>query len=346
MHERTAHEHGRVLEESIAGLFSSHGYSVTRNVDCVGRSGARYEVDVRAEERDVLLPRTIVVECKNWAQPVDQQVVARCALMRDDLGVAQAILACPAGAGPAARSAAAAHGVTIWDGADLAERLGAQLLEELTRRSGVATTVGLSRRVGGEPAARVVRTRARGLRGTLTERVTDIGDAWLGVHELEIELVTPRGRRGAPAATRQWTTFEAVTGRALGAASEPTPVEEVELDAPQLPHAVGAAAIGGRIAGSVARLADLTQPAARARHLERLGADLIPEAVVELTVLAHRTWVFPVTLGLVRGRDAERIVVVDGTTGRLDPALGDLLTSRVAGIGAPLGWAAVLLDRA
>ena len=194
--------------------------------------------------------------------------------MRDDLGVAQTILACPAGAGPAARSAAAAHGVTIWDGADLAERLGAQLLEELTRRSGVATTVGLSRRVGGEPAARVVRTRARGLRGTLTERVTDIGDAWLGVHELEIELVTPRGG-GAPAATRQWTTFEAVTGRALERRASRRRSRRSSSMRRSFPRG-GAAAIGGRIAGSVARLADLTQPAARARHLERLGADLIP----------------------------------------------------------------------
>lgn len=319
-------QRGRELERVVAGLFSSHGYTVTLNRLCDGRSGARHEVDVLAHRGDGLLTTAVGVECKHWAAPVDVEVVARASLMRDDLGLSEVVVVCPGGAGPAARHAAADRGVRLWDADALRQRLGDAALTALAGLTAFAPGDGVARAVGGERAELALRSRARGPLGALAERIRWVRDAWLPVHELTLDVAMPTGRRGRLTSTRRWTTFDALTGRALWEAREPLDTAQVDVADGLLDVLVPVGAVADRLARNVERLADLRQPAARARAAEALTADLLPEGVTRLTVASRRTLAWPVTVGLLDRGGTLRAVVLDGTTGRVDAEMGERLT--------------------
>ncbi len=77
---------GRELEQAIADYFAAKGYAVATNVFREGRSGGRHELDVLAERLDDVVPIRVLVECKDWRQPIDKDVVSKADYVMRDLG--------------------------------------------------------------------------------------------------------------------------------------------------------------------------------------------------------------------------------------------------------------------
>ncbi|MCC6832331.1 MAG: restriction endonuclease [Thermoleophilia bacterium] len=328
---------GRDLERVVADLFSAHGYSVTPNVLLTGRSGARHEVDVLARRADGLVTHLVGVECKHWAEPVGTEVVARARLLRDDLGLSQVVVACPGGAGPAARSAAAEHGVELWDRDELGRRLAAAAMAALEPVAAREPALGMARRLGGADAADRLRSRARGPWGALRERITWVRDAWLPVHELPFDCARATGRRRhAVEVTRAYVTYEAVTGSALAGWPAECPTEAVDLAGAGLPALVAGSAVAERIARAFERSRSLSQPAARARHAAALAEALVPADLEDLAVGEPRTYAWPVTVALLERGDVQRLAVLDGVSGNDDPDLAGRLTTRLAVVSRTL----------
>lgn len=322
---------GRDLERIVADLFSSHGYAVTTNVLLTGRSGARHEVDVLARRPDGLVTHLVGVECKHLAEPVGTEVVARARLLRDDLGLSLVVVACPGGAGPAARSAAAEHGVELWDRDELGRRLAAAAIAGLDPAPVREPALGMPRRVGGDDASDRLRSRARGPWGALRERIAWVRDAWLPVHEVPLDCARATGRRRrAVEVSRTHVTFEALTGSALTAQPREHPAEAVDLHGAGLPSLVGASALADRIRTAFERSRSLSQPAARARHAATLAEALVPPDLEDLAVGEPRTFAWPVTIALLERGDVQRLALLDGVTGDDDPELAGRLTTRLA----------------
>ncbi len=333
-----AFRRGRDLERIVADLFSSHGYSVTRNALVTGRSGARHEVDVLGRRSDGLVAQLVGVECKHRADPVGVEVIARARFLRDDLGLTQVVVACPGGAGPAARSAAVEQGVELWDRDELGRRLAAAALASLDPVPVREPALGLPREIGGAAAADRLRSRARGPLGALREHIAWVRDAWLPVHELPMDLARATGRRRrAVEVTRSWITYEAVTGSALAARARECPTEAVDLGGAGLPALVGAPKIAERITRAFERSRALTQAAARARHAAALTGDLVPDDLEDLAVGDPRTFAWPVTVALLHRGEVQRLAVLDGVTGDDDHALAGRLTMRIAIVARALG---------
>lgn len=310
-------------------LFRSHGYTTQTNAVLVGRSGARYEIDVVASRREDLLDARIGVECKNWSQPIDTAVVARARLARDDLGLGQMVIACPGGATPAARRAAADLGISVWDGPELQTRLGPTTLDALRPAPRTATLRGVARALDGEHARRLLERGVRGRLGLARPAVRWTGEAWLTVHQVRYGCGERAGLRRHLRVRPHFGAYESLGGAALWAGAQPLAVETLADDgAPVLPAAVTRQALAAELARIIARADDLVQPAARDRHAALCTARMIPAGdhvtVDEVTSLA-----WPVAVAVVDDRHGSRVVAVDAVRGRLDPALGEHCTARL-----------------
>lgn len=329
-----AHRRGRALETVVADLFRARGYAVEVNVIRRGRSGARHELDVLAVRDDGLVSATVAVECKNRAAPIDTEVVARARMLRDDLGVSEVLVVAPGGWGPAAGAAAAEGGVTLWGGDELSRHIGRAALDALTGDAPpLPRAPGLARRVPAHQAARALRVHVTGPLGVSRDRLGAVGDAWLPLHELRIAAggwtgrMRPRLRVG-----RRHVLYEAVCGTVVGVADDPLATDAVALDAPVLPVRVRAADLEGAVTDAAHRRDAVTQDRARERHraaLADLGVDADAEGVV---VEDHRTVHLPVSVAVVTRGATERLVVLDAVAGRVDDALSDALTRRLADV--------------
>ncbi|MFN8109207.1 MAG: restriction endonuclease [Thermoleophilia bacterium] len=323
---------GRELERVVARLFTAHGYDVRCNEIVTGRSGARHEIDVLASRPGALTRSEVAVECKHWRAPVDGQVVARAGWMREDLGLTEVIVVCPGGAAPAARTAARAVGVALWDGPELRRRLGDDAVAALARPGEAPTALGLPRAVGGARAASAVRSRARGLLGALTERIEWVEDLWLPAQLLGLDVTRPHGRRGALECTRTWILHEALGGVALQATPDRPAFAEVDVTEPVVPPALSAERIAENITRALRRRDAVTQEAARRRHTDALEAGLVPGDAVEVTVVAHHALLIPVTVACVRRGETSRAVTLDGATGHVGEPLSARCTAHLAAI--------------
>jgi hypothetical protein len=325
------HARGRRLEATIAGLFAAHGYDVECNALRTGRSGARHEVDVLAERTDALLTSRVGVECKHWAAPVGTEVVARAGLVRDDLGLGQMVVACPGGAAPAARQAAAELGVELWEAGRLRDALGAAVLAGIAAPPRVPTARAVPRRTGGRVGERAVRARAAGPLGLRRGAVAWAGDAWVPVHEVRFAVGVRGGLRGRLRSRPAWTLYEALTGAPVGAPAQAVGADEVPVEAPLLPELIGAGALADDLRRTIGRATGVVQAAARERHLRALDDRLVP-AGEHVAVEEVRTLLWPVTLAVLEDRRGTAVLVYDGTDGRAHAGLEEALTARAAAV--------------
>ncbi|GJH26977.1 restriction endonuclease [Caballeronia novacaledonica] len=89
---------------------------IMRNTRFPGvRQPGHYEIDVSvrfklAGKIDLFL----IVECKNWARPVDRPVVQSLAQTRDAIGAHKAAIASPTGFSAEAMQVADVHGIALW----------------------------------------------------------------------------------------------------------------------------------------------------------------------------------------------------------------------------------------
>ena len=210
------HERGRMFEHVIDALFRAHGYRTATNTIVVGRSGARHEIDILASRQEDLLETRVAVECKNWSQPIDTAVVARARLVRDDLGLGQMIVACPAGATPAARTTAAGAGIAIWDRAELERRLGTVAVAALGAAPAAGTRTGVARRTTAADAGAVIRAATRGVLGMGRGRILGSADAWLPLVEVRFGCGDRAGCASACGCARPSSSTSRSAGRRSG----------------------------------------------------------------------------------------------------------------------------------
>ncbi|MGB9728870.1 MAG: restriction endonuclease [Thermoprotei archaeon] len=111
------------LEEKIAQYFSLLGYNVTRNLRIKGKSGALHEIDVYAEKEGPEGKIRIIIEAKDYSEPVTKEWVMKLAEVKEDIGADKAILITSSRFTPSAIAIAQNKGVDLWDHEILAEKL-------------------------------------------------------------------------------------------------------------------------------------------------------------------------------------------------------------------------------
>ena len=72
------------FEQIIAKYFESKGYDVELNAKVHGRSGATYEIDVLAVDRNFNEIR-IACQCKAWEKPVDRDHILHWSKVCEDI---------------------------------------------------------------------------------------------------------------------------------------------------------------------------------------------------------------------------------------------------------------------
>lgn len=326
-----------MFEHVIDALFRSRGFVTQTNAIIVGQSGARHEIDVLASRREDLLETRVGIECKNWAQPIDTAVVARARLVRDDIGLGQMVIACPGGATPAARTTAAQSGITLWERAELEARLGATVVVALGPAAPAITRRGVARRTGLARAERTLRAEVRGPLGMTRGQVRWLGDAWIPLLEVRFGCGERTGLRQRLRVRATYTLYESLTGAACWT-SPRSLVVAADLDdpAPRLASAVTADALAAELTRLIVRSEALVQPSARERHEDACRALMIPVAAhVSVDEVAEVDW--PICLAVVDDRRGTRAVVVDATTGRVSPELGERCTAQLALVTEHLG---------
>ena len=111
------------LEEKIAQYFSSLGYNVTRNLRIKGKSGALHEIDVYAEKEGPEGKIRIIIEAKDYSEPVAKEWVMKLAEVKEDIGADKAILITSSRFTPAAIAVAQNKGIDLWDNETFAEKI-------------------------------------------------------------------------------------------------------------------------------------------------------------------------------------------------------------------------------
>lgn len=111
------------LEEKVAEYFSSLGYKVTRNLRLRGKSGALHEIDVYAEREGPEGKISIIVEAKDYSEPVAKEWVMKLAEIKEDIGANKAILITSSRFTPAAIAIAQSKGIDLWDNETFAEKI-------------------------------------------------------------------------------------------------------------------------------------------------------------------------------------------------------------------------------
>jgi hypothetical protein len=111
------------LEEKIAEYFSSLGYKVTRNLRLRGKSGALHEIDVYAEKEGPEGKISIIIEAKDYSEPVAKEWVMKLAEIKEDIGADKAILVTSSRFTPAAIAIAQSKGIDLWDNETFTEKI-------------------------------------------------------------------------------------------------------------------------------------------------------------------------------------------------------------------------------
>lgn len=326
----STHEKGSALERAVAAYLASEGYEVHSNVVETGRWGSAHELDVLGVKHDAVGPIRVVVECKAWAGPVGKETVYKLRGVLEDLAATKGIIAAASGFTPQAALAAEQTGVTLWGPDELASRLGQLALDGL--RAGTAGTpaLGWARREVTAAARREVAKAARGALGVFgREKVAWLGPLWVPVWVATVAETRTVGRfKAVPRVTRAALCYEALTGRWVGEATGPC--EPVDLDGGYLPPVVSAAKATAPLLDAFARWQLVTSVAAKARHAQAMAEHGVEAPVEHVEVEGAELAFLPLWAGWLTGSSGERVVAVDGRSGKNAPALSAVLTTNVA----------------
>lgn len=326
---------GRAFEASIEGLFTAHGYTCQRNAIRTGRSGGQHEVDVLAETTDGLTTYRLAVECKARHLPVDKEVVAKLAFVVRDLGLHKGIVVSLSGSRVGAERSAAELGIDLWGPAELEARLGRTALQGLAGSPAVRLGAALPLRVSAQAADRLLhRQRRRWWRGG-PERVEWIELLWVPHHLLCLAVTIPGGhpRRpvrggGALRTSWCWNLYEALTGTLAGTFDGEPEVEDTDVT-PSLPSRVAEATVATWLRKTTQRRHEVVTPAARERYAAQLETFGLPGDATAVTVESSRLVHLPFRVAFLTSAAEAHIVAVDGTTGRVSPEMGEVLTAAI-----------------
>ncbi len=325
----SAHERGRELEQLLGGFLSQHGYQVRYNVVIEGRSGARHELDVVGDKSDGLTSFRLVVECKAWNAAIDKDVVYKLAGVLADLGAAKGIIAALSGWTVQAAQVAAQANIELWGPDELTARLGQVTVSGLHLSSPQVQALGVRFTSAGDPAHRLVERMAHGTLGIGREEIAWFGPIWLPVWILQLGITRIEGFRRVSRVTRSWNRYEALTGCHLGSSHEPPQLVPIDLGRSYVRPALSDAKIRDTLMASVERWRSVSSEEAKKRHaanLAKVGLQVpFRHVAAEGAQLAYE----PLWSAFLTRGDKERIVAIDGVTGRERPNLGHALTTKV-----------------
>jgi len=319
---------GQDLEQRIAAFLRAHGYEVSTNVVLEGRSGARHELDVVGDKSDGLTSFRLVVECKAWASPIDKGVVYKLASELADLGVAKGVIASLSGWTVQAAKVASQANVELWGPDELATRLGQASLSEMQVGHTEQLAVGFPFVVHDEVGRRQVERLAKGTLGFGREEIAWFGPLWLPVWSLQLGITRIEGHlRRVPRVTRVWNGYDALTGRSTYTSPTSPPLVSVDVSCGHVRPVLKPSKVADVITEACVRWRQVTSDAAKARHaatLSKMGVRVPVHGIaVEKTTMSY----LPLWAAFLYRGAKERIVAIDGTTGKERAGLGHALTT-------------------
>jgi len=317
------------LEQQVASLLRSNGYTVTTNVFLTGRSGATHEIDVVGEKADQLTTFRVAVECKAWEAPIEKDVIAKFSYVLNDVGMREGIVACLGGYRSGAETAARETGITLWGPDELRSRLGSLAVSDLSVRAPQHIALGFPFTMSLEQANPLFDREAKGKLGFGAENIVWASAAWLPIAIVQVALSQTEGRLKKVVQTRRvWNAYEMVDGGLIYSYPSAPILTDVDL----MKHAIRPmkkeASFLRTIREAVEKFDGVSTEAARMRHaqnLQRLGIPPPHRAVPESVSLAFQ----PLFVALARRRDGERVIAVDGSSRVIHPRLGAVLSKNV-----------------
>jgi hypothetical protein len=324
-------EKGAALEAAVANHLTSHGYGVERNVLRTGRSGATHELDVVGRRSDGLATTVLIVECKAWGQPIDKEIVYKLAAEIADLGAAKGIIAATGGWTPQALAAAKQASIDLWGPGELARRLGRPAVDQLqvgpARTPATGWAFATDESTGRREAGRAARG---GLSLSGREQEVWFGPHWYPFYVARLAITRLEGRvRKTPQVHRTWNSYEALQGRYAGKTAAPPTVGSIDVACGHVRPVIKINHPKASIDEAMKRLRSVTTESAKARHVQNLtnlGVELPLRSLdVEDTQLLH----LPIWMSWLQHGPHERIVAVDGRTGKVRPGLSETLTANI-----------------
>lgn len=229
MNESTV-SRGRRLESEIAEYFRREGYDVQVNARALGSDGVTYEIDVLARRGGVVADR-VLVECKNWSAQVSKEVITRAARARDVGLFTHAVVIAMGGTAPGALALADSAGVTVWDKAEVARRLGQSITDDIHRPIG-RQELGLPLGFEFPMLDRMAMSRRRGW--FYKEKLEQIAIVHLPTFEFEVSQTRERKNSMFSkdlVSQQTWTWYEGLTGLLVTTARSSVPaVQEVSVE--------------------------------------------------------------------------------------------------------------------
>lgn len=334
------HNDGRGLELAVASYFHAHGYDVATNVVREGRSGGRHEIDVLALRHDPLATVSIAVECKDWQQPVEKDVVSKLHYVLGDLGVNKGVIVSRGGFRRGADHAAAQLSIDLWGPEEISPLLCAAHHESALGAAPITRELlGWEFRVGPDQAARSIAAAARGsviLRRQ--ESIVDVVPVWVPVHLASITVteIYRKWGRSHYGSRLLSNAYDAFGHQFIGEPVVPPELQDQGTVA-TIPATRRPTKIKSMLEGAVRRALRVTTEAAQERHRAMLASLGIPVDCADICVneieIAHQ----PMWIGLLRRRGIERFVAIDAITGAENSVVSLVLTSRMEQIRSVIG---------
>lgn len=325
----TDQQKGAALEQQVANLLRSQGYSVQTNLVLTGRSGAPHELDVVGEKRDQLTTFRLAVECKAWRQPIEKDVVAKFSYVLGDVGIREGVIACLGGYRSGAATAAREMGVTLWGPDELRTHLGGIAVTDVATRAPQHLASGFPFAISIEQAQSLFEREVKGKLGFGAEQIVWRSAAWLPVAIVQVALSQTEGRLKKVVQTRRvWNMYEMIDGAFVGSFQSSPTLCDIDLMKQSIRPVKKEASFGRTIGEAVANYDRVTTEQARARHAQRLQQLGIPapyRAVAESASCAF----LPIFVALARRKDGERVVAVDALNRTVHTRVSSMLSKNV-----------------
>jgi len=324
----TTHERGRALEEQIGNFLAHHGYQVRWNLVLQGRSGASHELDVVGDKSDGLTSFRLVVECKAWASPIDKDVVYKLAAVLADLGAAKGVIAALSGWTVQAAQAAAQANIELWGPEQLNARLGNVPMADI-RTAAPVQAIGVPFDTSADRVHQLVERLASGTLGLGRETIDWFGPIWLPVLMLQLGITRLDGRfRPVPRVTRIFNSYEMLAGDLVVPSPMAPSTVQVDLGGFHIRILVTEPEIRDRVTITTQRWRAAKTDSAKQQQFATLGKLGVQPPLRDLVVERSSLWYAPLWAAFLGKGGRERIVAIDGVTGKERPGLGQIMTAQ------------------
>ena len=323
-------EKGQELEKKIESFFQLNGYKTQRNVVLEGKSGGKHEIDILAEKSDGITTFRVMVECKAWNKPIEKDVVSKVSYVVRDLGLNKAIIVSLMGWRIGAEKSASELGIELWGRSEIGEKLGKVAIAELETIEFRKIVKGFPLTIKEEQIKPIVEGERKGLLGLGKEEVVWAKLIWLPCYMFQISYSKEEGMlRKAIKTTKIWNLYEAISGNYFFTFSNEPPLEEVEVKDVIQPK-IKPSKIRNNLIKNFEKYLEVATPRAKQRYAEMLETMGISTPLVSVNVDSVVEMFYPFYIALLRRGEKERIIAINGVTGRLNKAIGTTLTANLS----------------